>query len=70
MEVFSQIKNILKKEMLLLKKDETWSLEVIDRSSFSNCNIKYNYILTVIDIFIPIFYVLKDAITTYKNNLH
>ena len=51
-EVFSpQITKFRRERMIPLYKDETWSAELIDKSSPSKYNQNYKFILTVIDIF-------------------
>ena len=51
-EVLSpQITKFRRKRIIPLYKDETWSADLIDKSSLSKYNNKYNFILTVIDIF-------------------
>ena len=51
-EVFSpQITKFKRQRIIPLYKDETWSADLIDRSSLSKYNNNYNFILTVIDIF-------------------
>ena len=55
-KVFSpQITNfrrpILDFEIIPLYKDETWSADLIDKSTLSKNNNNYKFILTVIDIF-------------------
>ena len=51
-EVFSpQITKFRRKRIIPLYKDETWSADLIDKSSLSKYNINYKFILTVIDIF-------------------
>ena len=50
--VFSpQITKFRRERMIPLCKDETWSADIIDKSSLSKYNNNYNFILTVIDIF-------------------
>ena len=50
-EVFSpQITAFRRKRMMPLYKDETWSTDLIDKSSLSKHNNNYKFILTVIDI--------------------
>ena len=51
-EVFSpQITKFRRDRILPLYKDETWSADLIDKSSLTKYNNSYKYILTVIDIF-------------------
>ena len=51
-EVFSpQITKFKRQRIITLYKDKTWSADLIDKSSLSKYNNKYNFILTVIDIF-------------------
>ena len=51
-EVFSpQISNLRGERIIPLYKDETWSADLIDKSSLSKYNNNYKFILTVIDIF-------------------
>ena len=51
-EVFSpQITKFRRERIIPLYKDETWSADLIDKSSLSKYNINYKFILTVIDIF-------------------
>ena len=51
-EVFSpQITKFRRERIIPLYKDETWSADLIDKSSLSKYNNKYKFILTVIDIF-------------------
>ena len=51
-EVFSpQITNLKRQRIILLYKDETWSADLIDKSSLSKYNNNNKFILTVIDIF-------------------
>ena len=51
-EVFSpQITKIRRERIIPLYKDETWSADLIDKSSLSKYNNNYKFILTVIDIF-------------------
>ena len=51
-EVFSpQITNFRRQRVIPLYKDETWSADLIDKSSLSKYNNNYKFILTVIDIF-------------------
>ena len=51
-EVFSpQITKFRRERIILLYKDETWSADLIDKSSLSKYNNNYKCILTVIDIF-------------------
>ena len=51
-EVFSpQITKFKRQRIIPLKKDETWSADLIDKSSLSKYNNNYKFILTVIDIF-------------------
>ena len=51
-EVFSpQITKFRRERILPLYKDETWSADLIDKSSLSKYNNNYKFILTVIDIF-------------------
>ena len=51
-EVFSpQITKFRRERIIPLYKDETWSTDLIDKSSLSKNNNYYKFILTVIDIF-------------------
>ena len=51
-EVFSpQITMFKRQRIIPLYKDETWSADLIDKSSLSKYNNNYKFILTVIDIF-------------------
>ena len=51
-EVFSsQITKFKRKRIIPLYKEETWSADLIDKSSLSKYNNNYKFILTVIDIF-------------------
>ena len=51
-EVFSpQITKFKRQKIIPLYKDETWSADLIDKSSLSKYNNNYKFILTVIDIF-------------------
>ena len=51
-EVFSpQITKFRREKLIPLYKDETWSADLIDKSSLSKYNYNYKFILTVIDIF-------------------
>ena len=51
-EVFSpQITKFRRERIIPLYKDETWSADLIDKSSLSKYNKNYKFILTVIDIF-------------------
>ena len=51
-EVFSpQITKFRRERRIPLYKDETWSADLIDKSSLSKYNDNYKFILTVIDIF-------------------
>ena len=51
-EVFSpRITKFRRQRIIPLYKDETWSADLIDKSSLSKCNNNYRFILTVIDIF-------------------
>ena len=51
-EVFSpQITKFRRERVIPLYKDETWSADLIDKSSLSKYNNNYKFILTVIDIF-------------------
>ena len=51
-EVFSpQITKFRREGIIPLYKDETWSADLIDKSSLSKYNNNYQFILTVIDIF-------------------
>ena len=51
-EVFSpQITKVKRQRIIPLYKDETWSADLIDKSSLSKYNNNYKFILTVIDIF-------------------
>ena len=50
-EVFGpQITKFRRERIIPLYKDETWSADLIDKSSLINYNNNYNFILTVIDI--------------------
>ena len=50
-EVFSpQITKFKRQRIIPLYKDETWSADLIDKSSLSKYNNNYKFILTVIDI--------------------
>ena len=51
-EVFSpQITKFERQRIIPLYKDETWSADLIDKSSLSKHNNNYKFILTVIGIF-------------------
>ena len=51
-EVFSpRITKFRRERIIPLYKDETWSADLIDKSSLSKYNNNYKFILTVIDIF-------------------
>ena len=51
-EVFiPQITKFRREKVIPLYKDETWSADLIDKSSLSKYNNNYKFILTVIDIF-------------------
>ena len=51
-EVFSpQITKFRRERIIPLYKDETWSADLIDKSSLSKYNNNYKFILTVIDMF-------------------
>ena len=51
-EVFSrQITKFRRERIIPLYKDETWSADLIHKSSLSKYNNNYKFILTVIDIF-------------------
>ena len=51
-EVFSPQKTKFRRERIIpLYKNETWSADLIDKSSLSKYNKNYEFILTVIDIF-------------------
>ena len=51
-EVFSpQITKFRRERKIPFYKDETWSADIIDKSSLSKYNNNYKFILTVIDIF-------------------
>ena len=51
-EVFSpQITKFKRQRIIPLNKDETWSADLIDKSSLSKYNNNYKFILTVTDIF-------------------
>ena len=51
-EVISpQITKFRREKIIPLYKDETWSADLIDKSSLSKYNNNYKLILTVIDIF-------------------
>ena len=69
-EVFSsQITKFRRKRIIPLNKDETWSADLIDKSSLSKYKIKYMFISYVIDIFtkyawaIPLKYRSGSSIT-------
>ena len=47
-----QITKFRRERILLLYKDETWSVDLIDKSSLTKYNNNYKFMLTVIDIFI------------------
>ena len=47
----SQITKFRRERRIPLYKDETWSADLIDKSSLSNYNNNYKFILTVTDIF-------------------
>ena len=50
-EVFGpQITKFRRERTIPLYKDETWSADLIDKSSLSKYNNNYKFILTVIDI--------------------
>ena len=58
-EVFSpQITKFRRERIITLYKDETWSADLIDKSSLSKYNTNYKFIFTVIDIFTK--YALKN----------
>ena len=51
-EVFSpQITKFRRERIIPLYKDETWSADLIDKSSLNKYNTNYKFILTVKDIF-------------------
>ena len=51
-EVFSpQITKFRREKIIPLNKDETWSADLIDKSSLSKYNNNFKFILTVIDNF-------------------
>ena len=51
-EVFSpQITKFRREKIIPLYKDETWSADLIDKSSLSKYNNNYKFIFTVIDLF-------------------
>ena len=51
-EVFSpQVRKFRRERIIPLYKEETWSADLIDKSSLSKYNHNYKFILTVIDIF-------------------
>ena len=52
-EVFSPLITKFRRESIIisLNKDETWSADLIDKSSLTKYNKNYKFILTVIDIF-------------------
>ena len=51
-EVFSpQITKFRRQRIIPLYKDETWSADLIDKSSVTKYNNYYKFILTFIDIF-------------------
>ena len=51
-EVFSPQKTKFQRQRIIpLYKDETWSADLIDKSSLSKYNNNYKFILTVINIF-------------------
>ena len=59
-EVFSpQITKFRRERIIPLYKDETWSADLIDKSSLSKYNNNYKFILTVIDIFTKYAWALK-----------
>ena len=52
-EVISpQITKFRRERIIPLYKDETWSADLIDKSTLSNYNNNYKFILTVIDLFL------------------
>ena len=60
-EVFSpQITKFRRERIIPLYKDETWSANLIDKSSLSKYNNNYKFILTVIDIFTCMGYSIKE----------
>ena len=51
-EIFSpQITRFRRERLIPLYKDETWSTDLIDKSSLTKYNNNWKFILTVIDIF-------------------
>ena len=51
-ELFSpQITKLRRERIIPLYKDETWSADLIDKSSLRKYNNNYKFMLTVIDIF-------------------
>ena len=46
-----QITKFKRQKIIPLYKDETWSADLIDKSSLSKYNNNYKFILTVVDIF-------------------
>ena len=51
-EVFSpQITSFRRERTIPIYKDETWSADLIDKSSLSKYNNNYKFIITVTDIF-------------------
>ena len=51
-ELFSPQITMFRRETIIpLNKNETWSADLIDKSSLSKYNNNYKFILTVIDIF-------------------
>ena len=51
-EVFSpQITKFRRERIIPLYKNETWSADLIDKSTLSNYNNNYKFVLTVIDLF-------------------
>ena len=59
-EVFSpQITKFRRQRIIPLYKDETWSADLIDKSSLSKYNNSYKFILTDIDIFTKYAWVIS-----------
>ena len=70
-EVFSpQITKFRRERIIPLYKDETWSADLIDKSSLSKYNNNYKFLLTVIDIFTKYAWAipLKNKSGLYINN--
>ena len=76
--VSHQITKFRKERIIPLYKDETWSADLIDKSSLTKHSNNYKFILTVIHIFTPMFIngdgnwvnIINGAVVTYKNNVH